>query len=76
MFVAGDLINAPTVNGARVVFGVLTGALTMIFRYMGLSEHCVPLALLITNFLAGPLDVLMLYVQIFFLRKRMIRKSY
>lgn len=76
VFVAGDLINAPTVNGARVVFGVLTGALTMIFRYMGLSEHCVPLALLITNFLAGPLDVLMLYVQIFFLRKRMIRKSY
>lgn len=75
VFVAGDLINAPMLTGAKIIYGILIGVFTMSFRYMGLSEHCVPLALLIANLLCEPLDVLVLYIQIFFLRKRMIRKS-
>ena len=75
VFVAGDLINAPTVPGARVIYGFLVGTFTMLFRYMGLGEHCVPFALLIVNFFSEPLEVGMLYLQIFFLRKRMIKRN-
>ena len=74
VFVAGDLINAPSVISARVVYGVLIGFLTMIFRYIGFSEHCVLLAMFICNFFCELLDVLFLYLQIYFLRKRMIKK--
>lgn len=74
VFVAGDLINAPSVISARVVYGILIGLFTMIFRYIGFSEHCVLLAMFICNFFCELLDVLFLYMQIYFLRKRMIKK--
>ena len=74
VFVAGDIINAPSLTGAKIVYGVLIGVFTMIFRYLGLAEHCVLLALFICNFLCELLDVLFLYLQIYFLRKRMIKR--
>ena len=74
VFVAGDLINAPSVTGAKIVFGILIGVFTMIFRYIGFAEHCVLLALFICNFFCELLDVLFLYLQIYFLRKRMIKR--
>ena len=74
VFVAGDIINAPSLIGAKIVYGVLIGVFTMIFRYMGFAEHCVLLALFICNFLCEVLDVLFLYLQIHFLSKRMIKR--
>ncbi len=74
VFVAGDIINAPSVTGAKIVYGILVGALTMIFRYMGFAEHCVLLALFICNFFCELLDVSFLYLQIYYLRKRMIKR--
>lgn len=74
VFVAGDIINAPSVTAAKIVYGVLIGVFTMIFRYIGFSEHCVLLALFICNFFCEILDVLLLYLQIYYLRKRMINK--
>lgn len=74
VFVAGDLINAPSIKWAKIVFGVLIGVFTMLFRYFGFAEHCVLLALFICNFFAELLDVLFLYVQIYYLRKRMIKR--
>ena len=74
VFVAGDLINAPSITGAKIVFGILIGVFTMVFRYLGFAEHCVLLALFICNFFCEILDVLFLYLQIYFLRKRMIKR--
>lgn len=74
VFVAGDLINTPTLVGAKIVFGALVGIFTMTFRYIGLAEYCVPFSLLICNLFCEMFDVLFLYIQIFFLRKRMIKK--
>ncbi len=74
VFVAGDVINSPSLTGAKIVYGVLIGVLTMIFRYMGVAELCVLLALFISNFLCEVLDVLFLYLQIHFLSIRMIKK--
>lgn len=74
VFVAGDIINAPSLNGAKIVYGALIGILTMVFRYMGFAEHCVLLALFICHFLCEVLDVLFLYLQIYFLSKRMIKR--
>ncbi len=75
VFVAGDLINAPMLRTAKIMYGVLIGALTMCFRYLGVAEHSVPLALLITNLLCDWLDFLSLYIQINIKNKRMIRRS-
>ena len=74
VFVAGDIINAPSVTGAKIVYGILIGVLTMLFRYMGFAEHCVLLALFICNFFCELLDVLFLYLLIYYLRKRMIKR--
>ncbi len=74
VFVAGDIINAPSVNLAKIVYGILIGVLTMLFRYLGFAEHCVLLSLFICNFFCEILDVLFLYLQIYYLRKRMIKK--
>ncbi|MBO5106658.1 MAG: RnfABCDGE type electron transport complex subunit D [Clostridia bacterium] len=74
VFVAGDIINAPSVTGAKIVYGVLIGVLTMAFRYLGFAEHCVLLSLFICNFFCELLDVLFLYLQIYYLRKRMIKR--
>ena len=74
VFVAGDIINAPSLKGAKIVYGALIGILTMAFRYMGFAEHCVLLALFICNLLCEFLDVLFLYLQIYFLSKRMIKR--
>lgn len=57
VFVAGDIINAPMMEVAKLVFGIMIGVFTMIFRYFGLGEHCVVLALFICNFLSEPLDL-------------------
>ena len=69
-----DLIDIDKALATEIVYGVLIGVLTMIFRYMGFAEHCVLLALFISNFLCEVLDVLFLYLQIHFLRIRMIKK--
>ena len=74
VFVAGDLINAPSVTGAKIVYGALIGVLTMIFRYLGFADHCVLIAIFICHFFCELLDVWFLYLQIYFLRKRMIKK--
>jgi electron transport complex protein RnfD len=75
VFVAGDLINAPSVTGAKVVYGVLIGVLTMVFRYLGFANHCVLLALFICHLFGEYLDIFFLFLQIHFLRRRMIKKQ-
>ncbi len=74
VFVAGDIINAPMLTSAKIVFGVLIGVTTMILRYYGFAEHCVVIALLTVNLLTELLDLIALKVQIRTVRKKLTRK--
>ena len=60
VYIAGDLINAPSIPQARIVYGVLIGVFTMIFRYFGLAEHCVALAMFIVYLGQELLDLIAL----------------
>lgn len=64
IFIAGDLINAPKLPPARVLFGIALGVVTMLLRYFGLYEHGVAFSLVIVNLLSGLLDRLTLYFRI------------
>lgn len=64
VFVAGDIISAPTLSLARILYGVSLGVITMLLRYLGLGEHCVVIALVICNFLSELLDLFSLKYQI------------
>lgn len=70
VFIAGDIINAPMLTYAKITFGILIGIFTMLFRYIGLAEHCVVLALLIANLLSELLDLVALKFQINFASKK------
>lgn len=71
VYIAGDLINAPTQPLARVAYGVLIGVFTMLFRYFGLAEHCVALAMFITYLGHELLDLIALKYKL-----RWIRQTY
>ncbi len=64
VFVAGDIINAPMLTAAKVLYGVVIGVITMLCRYIGLGEHCVVIALLICNFISEFFDLVALKFQI------------
>lgn len=64
VFVAGDIISAPTLTLARILYGVALGVITMLLRYLGLGEHCVVIALVICNFASELLDLFSLKYQI------------
>lgn len=64
VFVAGDIISAPTLPLARILYGVALGVITMLLRYLGLGEHCVVIALVICNFASELLDLFSLKYQI------------
>ena len=69
-FIAGDIINAPMQSLAKIIYGVLIGVLTMLFRYMGLAEHCVAISLFIVNLLCEFLDFVALKININKTRKK------
>lgn len=75
VFVAGDIINAPMLTTAKIGFGVFIGVLTMLFRYFGLGEHCVVIALFIANFLSEFLDLAALKFQIDRMRKGWLKRK-
>ncbi|MBQ0111341.1 MAG: RnfABCDGE type electron transport complex subunit D [Oscillospiraceae bacterium] len=56
IFIAGDLVNAPKLPVARVLFGILIGVFTMLLRYFGMFEHCVVIALIFANLFSGGMD--------------------
>ena len=56
IFIASDLVNAPKLPVARVLFGVLIGIFTMLLRYFGMFEHCVLIALIFANLFSGAMD--------------------
>lgn len=64
VFVAGDIINAPMLTTAKVLYGIVIGVITMLCRYVGLGEHCVVFALLIGNFISELFDLVALKFQI------------
>ena len=70
VFIAGDIINAPMQSLAKIIYGVLIGVLTMLFRYMGLAEHCVAISLFIVNLLCEFLDFVALKININKTRKK------
>ncbi len=75
VFIAGDIINAPMQSLAKIIYGVLIGVLTMLFRYMGLAEHCVALSLFIVNLLCEFLDFIALKININRTRKKFSIKA-
>ena len=75
VFIAGDIINAPMQTKAKIIYGVLIGILTMLFRYMGLAEHCVAIALFIVNLFCEFLDFLALKYNITKIRKKFSIKA-
>ena len=64
IFIAGDLINAPKLPSSRVLFGILLGVVTMMFRYFGLYEHCVVFALVFVNLITGALDRFAVFIRV------------
>ena len=56
VFLLCESATAPKNRLARVVYGVLTGFLTMMFRYYGSYELGVCFALLLSNAFSGYLD--------------------
>lgn len=72
VFIAGDIINAPMQSIAKIIYGVLIGVLTMVFRYMGLAEHCVAISLFIVNLLCEFLDFIALKININRTRKKFV----
>lgn len=75
VFVAGDIINAPMLTPAKIIFGVLIGVFTMLFRYLGMGEHCVVIALFIANLLSELLDLAALKIQTDRMRKSWRKKA-
>lgn len=74
VFVAGDIINAPMLTIAKIIYGIMIGVITMIFRYIGMGEHCVVIALLVCNVLSEPLDLVALKYQVWNTKKHLFRE--
>lgn len=64
VFIAGDIINAPMLTLSKIIYGFLLGTVSMVCRYMGLSEHCVVISLIVCNLLTEALDLFSLKYQI------------
>jgi electron transport complex protein RnfD len=73
VFVAGDIINAPMLTLSKILYGVLIGTMTMLFRYLGLAEHCVVLALIICNLLAELLDLFSLKYELRYTKRKVFK---
>lgn len=58
VFLAGEPYIVPKRRAARVMYGVVLGYTTMMFRYFGQTEGCFLFALLITNALAMGFDTI------------------
>ena len=56
VFLLCDPVTAPKNRLARIAYGILTGFLTMMFRYYGSYELGVCFALLLANAFSGYLD--------------------
>lgn len=69
VFVAGDIMNAPMLPVAKILYGVLIGLLSMLFRYSGLGEHSTVLALIFANLCKNLLDLFALKLVRFKLKK-------
>ncbi len=63
VYVAAAPGVSPRLPFARLLYGVLCGALTMIFRYLGMENSCVPAAILLAQLASPPLDRLVLYMR-------------
>ena len=58
VFMAAEPYIIPQRRGARVIYGVVLGYTTMMFRYFGQTEGCFMFALLITNALSCGFDTI------------------
>lgn len=58
VFLAGEPYILPKRRAARVMYGIVLGYTTMMFRYFGQTEGCFLFALLIANALAPALDTI------------------
>ncbi len=58
VFLAGEPYILPKRRAARVIYGVVLGYTTMMFRYFGQTEGCFLFALLITNALTMGFDTI------------------
>lgn len=58
VFLAGEPYILPKRRAARVIYGVVLGYTTMMFRYFGQTEGCFMFALLITNALTMGFDTI------------------
>ncbi len=69
VFVAGDVISAPTLTSARIIYGATIGTLTMIFRYIGMTEHSLVISLLVAYFFTEFIDLAALKFRIGSIKK-------
>ncbi len=58
VFLAGEPYILPKRRAARVLYGIVLGYTTMMFRYFGQTEGCFLFALLITNALTAGFDTI------------------
>ncbi len=58
VFMASEPYILPSRRGARVIYGIVLGYTTMMFRYFGQTEGCFMFALLITNALSCGFDTI------------------
>lgn len=63
VYLAADPAAIPRLPLARLLYGVLCGALAMIFRYLGMENGGVPAAILAAQLAGYPLDRLILYMR-------------
>lgn len=63
VYLAAEPAAVPRLPLARLLYGVLCGALAMIFRYLGMESGGVPAAILVAQLASHPLDRLILYMR-------------
>ncbi|MCI8650379.1 MAG: RnfABCDGE type electron transport complex subunit D [Anaerotruncus sp.] len=56
VFMISDPVTSPKRDSSMVIYGVLTGIVTMVFRYFGELESTLPFALLLSNALVPIID--------------------
>lgn len=59
VFMATDPSSSPVTTWGKVIFGILCGILTVVFRSIGTDTQGVVFAILASNLLARPLDILL-----------------
>ncbi len=58
IFMATDYVTSPVTPGGQLLYGVLCGGLTVLFRYLGLFPEGVTYAILLANVCVWVLDLL------------------